>query len=344
MLFVSNSIFAGYSSNQRSKCRWYAKKYATNAFTFSGYPAWDHDGDCTTAYSQLIKYCVYQKVSRGVNGFWQQGAVSQRFCSRGETVSAFDEFFLPKTKNLDVNIEESELKSNDAIFNEEEHSVIISGITGSIKLQKDNGYYSKMRFSIWKPNDDIANGVEDETMDEREVLHQFEIQVTDNGVFFNGNLANSNLNNQFIVKEDGKEINVTFTDLSITVPIDSNVSLDDLAVMIDGDGAPDTKTNASKMANTTEKSIAKKEFSLNVYPNPSSDLVNIDFSNNLFSGNTSISVYNTAGEKMETILNDKTGKNELRTIKLNISKYPKGNYYILIESNDKRLTKQFIKN
>ena len=344
MLLFSSSIFAGYSSNERNKCRWYAKKYATNARTFSGYPAWDHDGDCSTAYSELIKYCVFQKVSRGVNGFWQQGAVSQSICSRGEIVSSFDQFFLPQPQSLTGNIEESELNAKPSVFDEDNHTITISGITGSIKLQKDNGFYSKMRFSIWKPTDDVTNGVEDETMENNEVLHQFEIQVTDNGVLFNGNLANNDLNNQFTIHDDGKEISVTFTDVSITVPIDSSVSLDDLAVMIDGDGAPDTESNSAKMSSNTDLSVANKDFSLNIYPNPSSDFLNIDFSNNLSSGNTSILIYNTIGKKIDSFVNEKLEKNSLKSIKLNISNYPKGNYYILIDSNGKKLTKQFIKN
>ena len=343
MLFISNSIFAGYGINTRNKCRTFAKKYAVNVRTFSGYPAFAHDGDCTQAYAQLIKYCVFQKASNGVNGSWQQGSVSQQFCSRGETLSAFENFFLPSSKNLTGNIEESELKTDAINFNEETHSVEISGITGTIKLQKENGYLSKMRFSIWKPNDDVVNGVEDTTMEQTEVLHQLEIKVTDNGVSFNGNLVNTDLTDQISITDNGKEITVTFTDLKIDVPIDPSISLDDLAVMLDGDGAPDTEANVAKTSNKTDLSISKKDVIFNVYPNPTSDYLTIDFSNELSDGITSILIYNSNGEKIEDVFNNKTVKKEKNFVKLNVSNYPKGNYFILIESNGEKLTKQFLK-
>jgi hypothetical protein len=343
MLFISNSIFAGYSSNERSKCRWYAKKYATTARTFSGYPAVDHDGDCSTAFSQLIKYCVFQKVSRGIYGFWQQSSVSSKICSRGEVIKPFDEFFLPATK-ADDNIEESELKTNPTVFDEDNHSIIISGISGSVKLQKDNGFYSSMRFSIWKPADDEANGIEDTSMDNSKVLHQLEIKVTDEGVYFNGNLVTEELKKNFTIQDNGKEISVTFTDISVKVPIDSSISLDDLAVQIDGDGAPDTERNVAKMAKGTDVVLSKNDFKLKVYPNPSTNFITIDFANNLMTANTTIELYNATGEKVKDIYNNTITKGDLKSIKVDVSSLPKGNYFVLINSNGKKLYNQIIKN
>lgn len=342
MLLISNSILAGYSSNERSNCRWYAKKYATNARTFSGYPAWDHDGDCTSAYSQLIKYCVFQKVSRGVNGFWQQGAVSNRFCSRGEVVNSFDQFFLPNISTTQ-NIEESELSTDATIFDEENHIVKLTGISGKITLQKDNGYYSSMRFSIWKPSDDNVNFVEDTIMDSNEVLHQLELKVTDAGVFFNGNLVSDEITKQFDIVDDGKQIIVEFNDIALEVPIDREINIGDLALQIDGDGAPDTEENVAKVSKKTDLAIAKKEIIFNVFPNPANEIIYIEFKNDFLFENVSIELYNAKGVKLKDIYNDDLKQRESKSFKIDLTSYQKGNYFILINKNGKKLSKQFIK-
>jgi uncharacterized protein YdeI (BOF family) len=242
------------------------------------------------------------------------------------------------------NIEESELKANPTVFDEDNHSIIISGISGTVKLQKENGFYSSMRFSIWKPNDDVANGVEDTSMDDSEVLHQLEIKVNDAGITLNGNLVSKELEKSFIVQDNGKEINVTFNDICVKVPIDPSISLDDLAVQIDGDGAPDTERNMAKIAKATDLSVSSNDFKLKIYPNPTTDFVTVDFLNNLSTGNTIIELYNATGEKVKEIYNNTVTKGNLKSIKVELSSLPKGNYFVLINSNGKKLYNQLIKN
>ncbi len=343
LLFISSNVFAGYSSNERRKCRWYSNKYTTTARTFSGYPAIDHDSDCNTSFSQLIKYCVFQKVSRGVNGFWQQGQVSSNICSRGEVINNFDQFFLPDTNAVN-NIEESELTASPTIFDDDTHAIRLSGISGSIKLNKNNGFYSSMRFSVWKPNDDLVNSVEDTTMDDSEVLHQLEIKVTDNGIYFNGDLATEEVKEKFKIVDDGKDIYVTFNDLSVTVPVDRNISLDDMAVQMDGDGAPDTESNIAKMSAKTDTLVDTNNYKFNIHPNPVKDFINIEFSDNLSTGNTVIELYNTNGRKVKEMFNDIIHEKDIKKIHTDISDLPKGNYYVMVNCNGRKLVKQIIKN
>ncbi|QFG54506.1 T9SS type A sorting domain-containing protein [Chryseobacterium sp.] len=338
---ISASLFGGWRTNTRNKCKTFAKKYVAEARTFTGYPAIDRDASCSQAYAELIKYCAYQKVSNGPSGSWQLGGVNNNFCSRGETVSYFDQFFLPNA-SFNQNIEESDLKSDEVSFDEQNHSIIIPNISGYVKLSKNNGYYSNFRLSVWKPTDDIINEIADESMESSEVLHQFEVKVTDNGVYFNGNLVSDELKSKFKIHDDGRQTIVTFTDVTIEIPIDANVSLDELAVQMDGDGAPDTENNAAKMVSNTNDAVGKNEVLLKVYPNPAKNIVNIEFSNN-FSNAATIDIFDIKGKKVHGVLNKKLTKEKgVSKLAIDSSLLTKGHYYILIESNGKKFTKQLI--
>jgi hypothetical protein len=341
----STSMFAGWSTNKRNKCRWYAKKYAANAHVYSGLYTYQHDAGCGYAYAEAIKNCAWQKASRSSSGTWSQGAVYNNFCSRGERISLLESLLLPKNNSSSAgNIEEFSYQSNDEVFNEETHSIQINGISGFIKLQKGNGYYSNIRLSIWKPTDDLINFIEDEKMDDSEVLNQFEIRVTDKGVFFNGNLVSDELKSKFVITEINNEYFVKFDNVGINIPIDSKISLDDLAVRIDGDGAPDKLNNLTNAIADTESSIANNEFKLITFPNPTSSILNVEFSNNLYGGQTIIEIYNSTGEKVKDVFNGNLLVEELKTVQINLSDLINDRYFILIESNGKKLIKQIVKN
>ena len=169
---LSTGMFAGWNTNQRNKCTWYAHRFVAQVHVFTGLYAWQRSPDCDYSYAEKIKDCAWQKASMGWGGPWQSGGVKKRFCSRGEVINALEALLLPDHNNLkEENIEESEFKSEPAIFDEASHSIQINGMSGFIKLQKGNGYFSNIRLSVWQPNDDHENSIEDENMDDSEVLN-----------------------------------------------------------------------------------------------------------------------------------------------------------------------------
>lgn len=342
---LSANMFAGWSANERSRCRWWSNRFVARASVYTGLYYWESQGTCGGSYVERIKDCAWQQTRKDYNGTWQNGGVNHWFCSRGEKISQLEHLLLPDYKNTtNRNIEESTFKSQNADFNEASHSIIIKGISGKIKLQKGNGYYSNIRISVWKPNDDLVNFREDEIMDDSEVISQFEIKVADNGVFFNGKLAIEDLKNKFIITEINNEIFVNFTDISITVPISSELSLDDLAIRYDGDGAPDKETNLKNTVENTDLSLNNNNFKFNTFPNPTTDIFNIEFSNNLSAGNTLIEIYNSLGEKIKDVFNGNLSKDEVKNLEVNLSNFVAGKYFILIVSNEKKLIKQVVKN
>ncbi|MCX8525871.1 T9SS type A sorting domain-containing protein [Chryseobacterium formosus] len=344
MLLFSNSVFAGWSTSERNSCKWWARKYHATARVFTGLPAVQTTGNCGYAYAEKIKNCAWQKASRGDNGVWAQGGVSNKFCSRGEVVTDFDQFFLPMVDDIEENIEESEITADATIFDPGSHTVVIPNISGKIKLVKNNGFYSDIRFSVWKPNDDNVNMVQDEKMDESEILSRLSIKLTDDGLIFKGDLVSEELKSKFTVVDNGREIYVVFNDVSLKIPVDSNIALEDIAVEIEGDGAPDTKSNMAKMSNSTDLAISNNDFKFKVYPNPTSDFINIEYSNNQSSGQTNISIYSLSGVKMKDVFAEISNRGKSQSIKVDISSYPKGVYLILVDNNGKKLSKQIIKN
>ncbi|WP_294208951.1 T9SS type A sorting domain-containing protein [uncultured Chryseobacterium sp.] len=343
ILVFSSSIYAGWSTSERKNCKWWNKKYHATARVFTGLFASQTTGNCGYAYAEKIKNCAWQKASRGDNGVWAQGGVNKRICSRGEVITLFDEFFLPQTDEAEETIEESEIKAAPSIFDEDSHAVAIPNINGKIRLKKNNGFYSDLRFSIWKPTDDTVNFIEDETMDDSEILHQITVKVTDNGLIFKGELVTEEIKSKFEVVNTGDEIYVVITGLTLKFPVDQSISLDEVSVQIEGDGAPDTKANAAKMSANTDLAVAKNEYQFNVYPNPTSDFITIDFSNNLSEGNTNIQIYNFSGKKVKDVYNGQVNRGNSKSLKIDLSSLPKGEYFILIDSNGKRLSKKIIK-
>jgi hypothetical protein len=74
--------------------------------------------------------------------------------------------------------------------------------------------------------------------------------------------------------------------------------------------------------------------SLTIYPNPTSNLVNIDAKDM-----TSISIYNVLGEMIYT--QNKTSTNSMQ---INTSQWSKGIYTVQVNSNNQSITKKLIVN
>ncbi len=81
--------------------------------------------------------------------------------------------------------------------------------------------------------------------------------------------------------------------------------------------------------NTSSVNDAEND-KINIYPNPASNILNIDSKLNI----DNVYIYNVSGQKMDI---------ELKNNKIDISKLAKGNYILKIISKEKKLSKQFIK-
>jgi len=83
------------------------------------------------------------------------------------------------------------------------------------------------------------------------------------------------------------------------------------------------------------------EESINIYPNPASDHVTLEFIAK--SREVTISLYNAYGQKIHDIIQSNLLRSgEKHTVQFNVSDLPSGVYYFKIEGNDFSVTRKFI--
>ncbi len=89
--------------------------------------------------------------------------------------------------------------------------------------------------------------------------------------------------------------------------------------------------------------VERKDFSFdisNVYPVPSSDLVNIDFLNDK-EGSLNVNVYDVTGRIIERF--DLDANSGFNTLELNIGHYAIGTYFVTLSTDNETVTAKFIK-
>ncbi|OJV54250.1 MAG: hypothetical protein BGO31_12935 [Bacteroidetes bacterium 43-16] len=351
--------FAGGDANIRKNCTFWKKRYKSSARISIGIPiCYSSNASCNGNFREYLhpmcdKDCGFQEAWAGPGGLGSPpsgtyGYIKKRICSRGEVIDDLGMLLLPEASsnaaaNAD-NIEESLLTVDAIEFIDGSRTVQLQNLSGYATLQKNNGFKSELTVSIWLPTDDEVNQIEDTTMDANEVIRQLKIQVTDNGVVINGNLYNADLQQFFIISESASQVKVAFTGLNLNVPIPASIPFDNIAVRLSGDGLPDNQTNMQTMSANTQLAIDNKDVVFNAYPNPTSNQLNIEFSNSNEGGKTSIMLFDVTGRKIQDIFNGDLAKNEKRIFTADLSRYPDQTYFIYIESGGTKLIRKVMKN
>lgn len=358
LVCMAGTLFAGGSADKRNKCNFFTKRYKSVARISIGLPiCYQQNASCNGVFREYAhptcsKNCGFQEAWSGPGGLGSPalgtyGYISQNICSRGEMIEDLTMLMLPdQTVNAAAStdkIEESLLTIGSAEFNDATRVVQLQNVSGTITLQKGNGMQSVATLSIWRPSDDIPNQVEDTVMDSTEVIKQLRIRVTDNGVFFNGNLYTPNMSQYFTIRETPTEISVVFNGLNLNIPIASSIPFDGIAVRLDGDGMPNNQGNLQAVTSKTQIAIDQKDIRFEVYPNPASGRVNIAFSNNREGGQTSVQLFDMTGRRIQELFKGTIEKNENRTFSTDLSNYPSQVYYIYIESGGQKFIRQISK-
>lgn len=84
----------------------------------------------------------------------------------------------------------------------------------------------------------------------------------------------------------------------------------------------------------------QNHFQIELYPNPTSSYLTIDFS--AIRGRTKISVFDGRGSVINSFTMEGNSSKK-QTINLNVSNYPSGSYFVHVENQDTNKTKKFIK-
>jgi len=97
-----------------------------------------------------------------------------------------------------------------------------------------------------------------------------------------------------------------------------------------------------KAASTSAKPVQSENFGLNVFPNPTSGKINIEF---ILNDNSPVNIelYNSNGQKLKTISGSQifSGKNHIES---DLSKYSSGIYWITVRTDSGTETRKFIVN
>lgn len=101
------------------------------------------------------------------------------------------------------------------------------------------------------------------------------------------------------------------------------------------------KTEERSAGNFRETYIEEKNV-IRVYPNPVSDLLTIDYSNEDFT-DISVTVFNSLGQKMVLPFSDNTQPFVNQQITIDVTHWPSGAYFINLLDSDKKITKKFVK-
>jgi len=356
---LGSVAFAGGDSDIRKNCTFWKKKYKSWARISIGIPiCYSLNASCGGVFREYAhptcdKDCGFQEAWAGPGGLGSPaegtyGYIKKRICSRGEVIDDLGMLMLPEpntttTANTDK-IEESLLTVDAVNFIDATRIVQLQNISGYAILQKNNGFKSELGVSIWLPTDDEVNQIEDTTMDANEVIRQLKIQVTDNGVVINGTLYNQNLQQFFTITETATEVKVVFNGLNLNVPIPASIPFDNIAVRLSGDGRPDNQNNIQTLSASTQVAIDNRDVVFEVYPNPTSNKLNIEFSNHNDGGKTSIMLFDITGRKIQEIFNGDLAKDEQRVFTADLSGQPDQTYFIYIESGGKKLIRKVMKN
>jgi hypothetical protein len=130
------------------------------------------------------------------------------------------------------------------------------------------------------------------------------------------------------INSNGKKMNQSNGSLSFTVG--------ELVVLTHTDNQGNSLSNGFS-SNATLSTLSVEEVSIsnlniNVYPNPSSEVIHIDFQNTIES-DLSIELIDLKGQVIET----ERPEIESKTIKLNVSFLPTGSYFLRLKNTDNNI-------
>lgn len=335
---------AGHSENTRSKCRWYAKRYATNGHISSikcGIKySYAHDRGCTWAEVHFTRsWCcalsaeVYSRSDGGGQYGFFHGACSMRggmfsdlYLSLADADDPVDTApFTPG--NQDV--------SNTPIF--EPGKITLSDI--SINLQSDpkDPQPNSYTLAVWVPNDDTTKGVEDTVYDSKKAIIEGTVSINKGILEIKGGLFTAK---DFVVSREKELLTVKYTGGSKGIAIPKGISVDDVAVISFGDIKAD-ETKLFKLVANTNDGIVSGNISITTYPNPAGNTLNIAL-NAPEETNLSFLIYDLNGKLMMQQTDNLIAAGDYK-VALNIEALPAGVYFLLTEGAGVKVVKQITK-
>lgn len=307
--FLFSAEFA-YSSGiikVRNKCRWYSKKYKVKSRVW--FPGWWNTkgkSHCTYAYKYNSVFCAGQATWAGNSGFGQAGWTTSWICGRGAERSTPNLFNysnnllqpLEVRKKPDAKTTEISSIVGNHFYDTKSHKVILSNMRGFFSTPNDDSFTSEFEIIVWHAKDDTINGIEDTLMCDEKILWSAKAVLKNGQLLIEGGFDAKD----FTFSASGGIAKVELNNITKEIPINSTISLDEVAIYIRTHGLGKRASEFDKLIIQTkdflDKNSSNTAFTTTL--NPQMQLLDIAFT---LPNNESVvlKVLDQNGELSETV-------------------------------------------
>lgn len=283
----------------------------------------------------------YAKYTAGV-GCIRYGWKKRWYQSRGEAYSPLVSEFIGDMIEKDdedysdePNSEEAKVVEKEATLDDSRRTITVSGIDATCKVLDGSPVYSLIRYEIWQ-----GRSERDTVYDSTKVIYKTQIRLNGIGeraVEADGAFASLRYESY---TEAGYR-NMVISTGSVVLPIPSGADTRYLGLRLVSDGGGDERETMRRAIESSAEALAKDPFSFEIFPNPASD----QFTIRLQSAEgvaSDIRIYDGMGKLVSTLPTEQLGVNKATDIKMDTQGLSGGNYYIVIQSGEKKYVKSVV--
>ena len=338
------SAQAGSSWTKRSGCTWLAKRYKASAHILSNSSySLDYDRGCSWATANKKGGC-----SSSIDFAEAWAHAGSDYCAN----KANDRcgWSTGLKSDLFKRLEELKILKPSQLINEEHNNIDVvlkplfdegrndlSYRLDSIKIHLESNRTGNKnltyRLTLWKPNDNLGEGIEDSLYTDENTIRFFEIQILNGKINYSGNLLNPN---DFILTNHSDYIELEYVGNNQIINLSDGINCDSVALTSDANIVPSSASLLGIQDNEFNILIGKSE--VQIYPIPASKFLNVVISskNEDF---YDIEIYNLAGKFCQSI----TALNCNIEQKINIEQLKSGTYFMFFRSKNFTSVRKFVK-
>ncbi|MBX7206567.1 MAG: T9SS type A sorting domain-containing protein [Bacteroidia bacterium] len=358
LLFLSLSSFADWKAKMRPQCYWWRAKYMAEA-NLSGLER-DHylsnrvkncDGvqalvkkKETCTYGPDSAYCwswsyppfYYGGIGKSVtNGcIYQLAGADTRFEN-----SKFKNPPLTKSIATDdpIAYQENKIMATDISFNNNTKQVILTNLSGYVVVENSENINNGYTVAILRIQTALADSLLDSL--ESDIIWEGKIIIANGTLTLSGQFNSTNLTITEIPITNGKKYSFSASSFTITLP--ENTDMDNIEAEFSGDCGEAESGISGNFLTGNEKIYDqyKSDFDYTVYPNPTTDRINIRVITQK-EKIKKIYIKNLQGQMITIIRGTIKPKNGILPIECD--NLPKGVYFIGIEVGSKVYYRKFI--
>lgn len=347
-LFIAGEVSAGYSWNYDSRsCRPWRKKYKARThirFITGVIPlCYRIDKGCNSASTSCSIGSIECKAEVQAWARNQTGGGSIRSCfpyACGETSELTQNYFSENYFSTPSYIKPDILPAEQTTFlrhSWEKNLLTISELNFDLSSSINDELVNKFEFTFWIPNH--TDEVEDTQIDDDEILYSTIVELHKGKLSVKGNIFTEK---DFSVIINDGIATVEYIGDTKKLYIPEEYQDLDKALSFAGDVTIDEDTEFQNAIDSENNALLKNELSLEIFPNPVIETLNVGFRTNNVE-NPTVTIYSIDGKLMRSFSKDFVQKNMSAQIQLNVNDFLPGTYLILLQVGEEKIIEKFIK-